>query len=164
MRICTKHYTGTKGVYAHFTPDYRTTHLLTGLVWYTHPPFATHSVPYTSHVTAVCSDNALRTLRIPYPKAPVFTKIARVEYWKQNGKGIAVFILDSPIFKHVHSLFLQRGAKHRYPDYVPHVTIALNLDVPDEKMHQWAHHSTQYVHREKHVLAFNRLKVRDMQF
>lgn len=165
MRVCTKQYTGTKGVYAHFTPDRYTAHLLTGIVWSTHPPFPTYSVPYTSHVTAMCSDSMLTTIKMPFPKKAIYTGIEKVDYWKQpDGKGIAVFVMDSPLFQHVHSLLTQRGAVHRYNNFIPHVTIALNLEIPEHKVKQWVARSNLYLNHEKHTLTFNRLKIRDMQF
>lgn len=164
MHVDTKYYTGNNGVYASLVPDYQTTQLLSRIVRHTHPPFPTHTVSYMSHVTVVCSDKELASTKIPFPKRKIATRIKRVEYWTSDGKGTAVFVLDSPLFKHVHSLFIQRGARHRHSEYVPHLSLALNLDLPEDKAIQWADRSTKFVRQEKHILTFNRLKVRDRHF
>ena len=163
MRICARHYTGTKGVYANIKPDYNTERLLTGIVWYTHPPFPTHSVPYTSHVTLICSKVAIDSAtRIPFPRRSIKATLSGIELWDIDGKGAAVFIVESPLFKHVHNLFVQRGAKHEFPRYIPHVTIAMGLPVSDTRVLNWVDTANAYIASNRHTLVFNSIKVRDM--
>lgn len=164
MRVCARDYTGTKGVYAHITPDKYTENVLSSLVRYTRPPFNTYSVPYTSHVTLICSTDELSTVRLAFPKNPIKSTVKSVDYWIVNGRGVAVFIMASPLFKHVHSLFVQKGAQHKHPQYIPHVTIALNLNIDVDKAMRWVDETNEILASSRQELVFNTIKIRDMLF
>ncbi len=67
---------------------------------------------------------------------PVLTGGKEVEYeawmchlkiWPTDRGNILVLILKSPAMETRHQQWLNRGAKHSYDDYAPHITLSYNV-------------------------------------
>lgn len=165
MKVCDTYYTGSKGVYAKAIPSYRSSHVLEEIIYHTNPPFDTHGVPYNSHVTLMCSNDLPRTVKLNYPKESIVSRITKIEHWCNNHVGYAVALLDSTqTLMHIHRLFQQVGAVHKYGSYIPHLTLGMDIGPPTPLLRNWINRVNVYLRQTSQIIVLNRLLIRDNKF
>lgn len=160
MRICTKKYTGTKGVYAHLIPDRPTVFTLESLVRRTNLPFVGHSSILNPHVSIICSDRIPNSLRIPFPSKPIDVKVLKAAVWTDEGKAVVLLEVESPKLNHLHSLFLQKGAVHTYSVFLPHLTLATFAECTSS-IRNWLGIANEVIKQYRPKLVFDTLRIQD---
>lgn len=163
MKICTRYYTGTHGLYVKAIPDYKTVERLKLLVSQSDPPC---SIEHQFHATVVSSDVTPRSIYITYPGSDIFTRLLKAEYWTGfNGRGFVVLRLRAKPFNSFHRMYLYLGAEHKYPGgYIPHVTAGMSVGGKTEEISRWLVRLNSSIHLFDPPVVFNRMRVRDVRF
>lgn len=166
MRIILNNYSGSSGLYAKAIPDYKSSKKLEQFIYKYRPPFAINWLPNKTHVSVMCSDVAVPKYQIYGMQLPdIETRILHAEYWTGvNGKGFVVFRVWGRPFCKLHCAFVSAGAKHRYPDYVPHVTVGLEVGPLNQDICTWIRLINAELASANTLIVFNRVGVMDLKF
>lgn len=128
MKITTK-YSGKNGLYVSVRPARGLSHVLSYL---RDLPNVTSNVD-DLHCTLMYSrdsaPNLIRACSLLYKGPTVYqAALTGLEFWDgHDNKGYLVAKLDSPQLQERHAAWRALGAKHSFPDYTPHMTIATGV-------------------------------------
>ena len=164
MRVCTRHYSGTRGLYVKAIPDYKTVDYLKKILRASEPPFSVDEQNF--HATVICSDLIPKSIYVTYPRIDISTKLVKAEHWfGQNGKGFAILRLRARPFLWLHRMYEKLGAYHIYKGgYIPHVTAGMEVGCCTEEINAWLFRINSAIHLHNPTVVFNRIRVRDVLF
>jgi hypothetical protein len=162
MKVCSRYFSGTKGIYAKAIPEYKTSNKLEKLIRDSGPPFGTGWFENKLHISLMCSDVAPEHLNLQFPTVPIQTNLVKADYWEgANGKGFAIFHIHGKPFHNLHTSLQNVGAVHKYGKYIPHITAGLEIGPSTEELHIWLHRINSMLLYHRYPLYFNRIKIRD---
>ena len=106
------------------------------------------------------------TVFLKFPKKPICVYLHAAEYWNGgNGKGFAVFIVKPTAqITHIHNLFVAKGAKHRYKEFHPHISIGMEVGSLTHEIEEWLQRTNDAIKSFNTALYFSRIRIQNLVF